>query len=310
MGIFGGYMKEGPGVDKNAPKKKGFFLYVDIVVRKFMNLMSSGFLHTIFSLLFLAVCYMFVSTYIISGLGLTEAMETAARNIADASENVDYDSALQMMYFSIRALISVFLFNFFGSGPVSAAYAYVTRCYTRGEHVWMMSDGWDKFKENFKHSIILIIVDIFVLCFTMLSIAMTPVSEMTGMTAKLMIYSHAGIMVALVIYMMMHIYIYQIMVTYECTFIELIKTSIVIAIAKLPMSVLLVALTGFGVVFLMSMISNPLAGLILYSVLSGIFLRYPLEFYAARVIERNIKVSKKNENKKNAKVTYIDEASL
>ena len=36
MGIFGGgYDKPGKGVDKNEPKKKVFFLFFDIVIRKF-----------------------------------------------------------------------------------------------------------------------------------------------------------------------------------------------------------------------------------------------------------------------------------
>ena len=36
MGLFfGGYDKAGPGVDPNAPKKKGFFLYMELVTRKF-----------------------------------------------------------------------------------------------------------------------------------------------------------------------------------------------------------------------------------------------------------------------------------
>ena len=35
MGIFGGgYDKPGKGVDKNEPKKKGFFLFFDIDVYK------------------------------------------------------------------------------------------------------------------------------------------------------------------------------------------------------------------------------------------------------------------------------------
>lgn len=33
----GGYDKPGKGVDKNEPKKKGFFLFFDIVIRKFTN---------------------------------------------------------------------------------------------------------------------------------------------------------------------------------------------------------------------------------------------------------------------------------
>lgn len=41
MGIFGGnYTKAGPGVDKNAPKKRSFFLFWEIYFRKFWKLLG------------------------------------------------------------------------------------------------------------------------------------------------------------------------------------------------------------------------------------------------------------------------------
>jgi uncharacterized membrane protein YesL len=98
------------------------------------------------------------------------------------------------------------------------------------------------------------------------------------------------------------------MVTYECDFRELIKASVMMTLAKLPMSVFLTALTGALTVLLMGALSNPLAGLIIYSVIGLTFLRYPLEFYASRVIEKNIKAVKKKEKKKKAKITYMEEA--
>ena len=50
MGLFGGnYMKEGPGVDKNAPKKKGFFLFWDIIIRKFTKMLGVNILHFVMS---------------------------------------------------------------------------------------------------------------------------------------------------------------------------------------------------------------------------------------------------------------------
>ena len=43
MGIFGGgYDKPGKGVDKNEPKKKGFFLFFDIVIRKFTKFLGAN----------------------------------------------------------------------------------------------------------------------------------------------------------------------------------------------------------------------------------------------------------------------------
>ncbi|MGM9936042.1 MAG: hypothetical protein ACI38A_01735 [Candidatus Ornithomonoglobus sp.] len=308
MGIFGGgYMKEGPGIDKNAPKKKGIFLYIDIVFRKFMDLIGTGFMCFIISLPFLAFTYVVLSSFIMNGLGISAAIESTAQSMA--GEGADAEELAQVLYFSMRSMITIIVYNFFGSGPVSASYAFITRCFTRGEHVWKMSDGWDKFKENLKQTIALLILDIVVISLGSNAIAFYSAlaAANTGSMATLLTVAQCFTAVILVLYMMMHIYIYQIMVTYECSFIDLIKSSITIAIAKLPMSVLLTAVTGAVIFALLGMISNPLIGIIIYAVIGHIVLRYPLEFYASRVIEKNIKAVKKQEKKNRAKITYMDE---
>ncbi|MGN0164338.1 MAG: hypothetical protein ACI4EA_12300 [Candidatus Ornithomonoglobus sp.] len=307
MGIFGGgYMKEGPGIDKNAPKKKGVFLYIDIVFRKFMDLMGTGFMCFIISLPFLAFTYVVLASFIMNGLGISAAIESTAQSMA--GEGADAEEVAQVLYFSMRSMITIIVYNFFGSGPVSASYAFITRCFTRGEHVWKMSDGWDKFKENLKQTIALLILDIVVisLASNAISFYSALAAANTGAMATLLTAAQCFTAVILVLYMMMHIYIYQIMVTYECSFIDLIKSSITIAIAKLPMSVLLTAVTGAVIFALLGMITNPRIGIIIYAVLGHIVLRYPLEFYASRVIEKNIKAVKKQEKKNRAKITYLD----
>ena len=60
MGIFGGgYDKPGKGVDKNEPKKKGFFLFFDIVIRKFTKFLGANCLYAITSIIWIAILYIF-----------------------------------------------------------------------------------------------------------------------------------------------------------------------------------------------------------------------------------------------------------
>ena len=60
MGIFGGgYDKPGMGVDKNEPKKKGFFLFFDIVIRKFTKFLGANCLYAITSIIWIAILYIF-----------------------------------------------------------------------------------------------------------------------------------------------------------------------------------------------------------------------------------------------------------
>ena len=300
-------MKEGPGVDKNAPKKRGFFLFWDIVIQKFTKMLGANMLHFLFSILYLAFVYIILSGFIIQGLGIDTAISSAAK--VGAVDEASVETVEQMLYFMVRAFITVFIFNFFGSGPVTASYAYVMRCYTRGEHTWMMSDGWDKFKENLKQSIPLLIIDVAVIL-----LGMNAYSFYTAFSAE---YAGTGMgtfidmvryftVVVLFLYMMMHMYVYQIMVTYKCKFGELMKSSALMTLAKLPMNLLLTVITGAGIVLIFWFIPNPMISLVIYLVIGGVLFRYPLEFYASRVIEKNIKAVKKAEKKNEAKITYID----
>ena len=50
MGLFFNYDKPGPGIDKNAPKKKGIFLFLELLGRNLSNLLLSNMLYFIVSL--------------------------------------------------------------------------------------------------------------------------------------------------------------------------------------------------------------------------------------------------------------------
>ncbi len=308
MGIFGGgYMKEGPGVSKDAAKKKGFFLYWDIVFRKFKKLTGLNTMYMLTSILFLAIAYVFLSSFVINGLGISKTIESVSSALAGADYSAEDIS--QTLYFTMRAMITVLLFNYFGAGPVSAAYAYVSRCYTLGQHAWLFSDGWDKIKENFLYSMLIVIIDILVIFLGMNAIAFYTVmaKNAVGFQAWAFQFITAFVFVLLVVYAMTHTYMYQIMVTYECKFGELWKSSVIMTLAKLPMNVLLTAITAVVLIAMFYLLPNPLLAVIIYWFVGITFLKYPLDFYATRVIEKNIKAVKKKEKKREAKITYLDE---
>lgn len=263
MGIFNRYLKEGPGIDKNAPKKKGIFLFAELVGRKFFLMLRANALYSLVSIPFFLVSLFFLAPVIRSVL-------LPAGVINDAWTMIMMD-----------VFFTGFLFTFFGSGPASASYAFVTRSFTRSEHVWIASDGRDIFKENFKYSMLLMIIDIAVIYLAMNAVAFY------GMNAGgLSVFLRFFIMVLFALYAISHMFAYQIMVTYECKFFDIIKYSLTMTLAKLPMCILLSVIAG--AVWVLMWYYLGIIGVILYLVVGLIFSRYPLEFYAARVIEKNI----------------------
>lgn len=293
MGLFGGgYDKPGKGVDKNAPKKKGFFLFWDVVFHKFTKFAGANTLYALTSIIWLMLLYIIAPVHASSVSEVGELLQNA---------QMDADSISQSLIFGLRAVFAVSVFTLWGSGPSSAAYAYITRCFTTSTPVWVVSDGWDKFKENFKQSIIVVIVDAVVLILGMNAIYFYYNEYIVSGNLMWMTLCYI-VCVALVIYTMMHIYIYQLMVTFEYKMGQLYKNALILALGKLPMNLLFIVIS-FGITAGLFFIVNP-AVVILFLIILGLCItRYPMEFYATRVLEKIIA----EKEKKNPKITYIEE---
>ena len=299
MGLFGGgYMKPGKGVDKNEPKKKGFFLFFDIIIHKLTKFLGANCLYTITSILWIAVLYFF-GGIILNSTGIVTRITNSLIATSEGIRVEELEASIQVM---LQFLFATGIFTLWGSGPASAAYAYINRCFTRGEHAWIVSDSVDKIKENFKQGMFVVLVDAVVLFF--------------GLNAAhfyYLLYTDTGSIIwmlltyimalVFIIYTMMHPYLYQIMITFECKIGALYKNALLITFAKLPGNVFTLAV-GVAVLALVFSVVNPIAAALIIAVFGLCVTRYPGEFYAARVIERSILRDMK---KKQPKIEYIGE---
>ncbi len=277
MGLFGfNYSKPGPGVDKDAPKKKGIFLYFELFFRKFWKLIQANMLYFLCSIPMILIIYL-ATPFIVSPLmGIFQG------------GGFDQET-LTMISSALTVFFTVTIVSFFGSGPASAAFAYILRCFTREQHSWIMSDFKDKFKENFKQGMIVSIVDILLLAVAYIAL------NFYGSASAGNLYNLGGLWtflqvflsVLLIVYLFMHFYIYQLMVTFESTMRQLYKNAAVFALAFLPMNILLAAIFVAINYLLFSTITPPFALIISFLLWFGI-VRFPIEFYAARTIQRKV----------------------
>lgn len=278
MGLFGGnWSAPGPGVEKDAPKKKGIFLYFEILLRKFWNLIHVNVIYFTASILFLVLLYLFAPI----PAPLVESMASAMN-----AEGADLASITANLQVGLRSMFAVAMFVLWGCAPMSAGYAYVTRCFTREQHAWVWSDFKDKVIENFKQSIVVFAFDILVLFLSVYSIFFYYMSYLqTSQYIWLIFCSLISMLVY--IYTMMHFYIYQLMVTFKCTLKQLYKNAFLLAIAKLPMNVLLTVIAG-ALVYLAFIVLSPAVAVGLSFFLWVSMARFPIEFYASRVIQKLI----------------------
>ncbi len=279
MGLFNSYLKPGPGIEKDAPKKKGLFLYLELFSRKFFKIVQANALYFALSIPMILLVYTFVPVSIITRSTL--GIESDPNKLLALEHN-------------LRSLLAMLALTFFGSGPASAGLAYIYRCITREEHAWIWSDFFQKIKENLKQSIVVIIVAVIAvfLASTAIYYYYNMYIQSQNMLFAVLLYV---VSIAFLIFTLMHIHIYQLMITYECKIIDLYKNAFVIAFAKLPLNLIL-SIISILITLTLFIYIEATFSLFLFLILFYSIVRFPLDFYAARTINRLIDASSRGEN--------------
>lgn len=290
MGIFShNYSKPGPGINKNAPKKKGIFLFFELLRRKFFKLIQANMLYILFSLPFIAILFIFSNSLV-------------GRVVENAFAQMDMAQSEQSMLMMLSSLIpTILILVLWGSGPASAGFAYIYRCFTREEHAWIWSDFWGKLKENFKQAIIVVIIDIAAL-FLGINAIYFYFMQYTSQHSMIWLLLCYVSVIMMIVYTFMHYYIYQLMVTFDSKLRELYRNAVILAIGKAPMNLLLTVIAGAIGTGLYMFLTPPFAFLLTFVLFYGLA-RFPLEFYAARTLQKLIQ-----NNPDNNTVTENEEA--
>lgn len=212
--FFNNYEKPGKGVDKREPNQPQIQIYFDILPRKMWSLFKLNILYL------LTIAPFFLITMLFAGVISSAIVNTSVLNISGAS----LDTIL-------RVILAYVFMVFLGQGPTTAGYTYVIRRYGEEQPCWLISDFFSRSKMNFKQSFILWIIDLLVVYVLVIAFR---------------VYMHLGIVVLQcvilligVIYMMMHIYIYQMIVTFDLSLKNIFKNSILLVVGKAPASIII-----------------------------------------------------------------------
>lgn len=261
MGLFFNYDKPGPGVDKNAPKKKGVFLYMELFFRKFWLLIKANMLYFIVSLPVMAL-YNFIIINVLAAFL--------------PSYELDVTWHISLIFTAIITIL-------WGTGPVSGGFTYILRNSAREEHVWIWSDFFEKSKETFKLGLVVLFADICVLVLGInaASVYISLMKSGYGF-AK---YALTAMIVIFTFYTFMHYYIYEFGVTFENKIGKTFKNALITGIATLPANLFLSVFVIVLTVLLFERLTSFSIILILLTVWLS-FMRFPIDFYTARMIKR------------------------
>lgn len=221
--------KPGPGISKDEPEKRRFFLFFEILGAKIGKLIQLNFIYTI-SLIPLLI-----------GLYFSVTLNRNLQSPADLTRmpmfiiNPDYISL-------IIIALSVFI-----TGPATAGFVFVLRNMQRREHAWVWFDFWAQFKKNYWQGVAMAAIDIVV--YTLLYVAFNfymfiMPSDMPE-AGMIMPKAAAGLIAAITIaFTWAHYYIYTMMVTFKLKLGKIIKNSFIFALGKLPNNILITLVLG------------------------------------------------------------------
>lgn len=208
---FMNYNKPGPGVEKDEPPKPRIAVFFQIYTTKFWDLVKLNLVFSWFNIPALILAYfLFVIFY------------------------GSFQSRLQE-----DTLFSFIIFFAFGSlflgipvittGPAQAGFTYVMRNFSRREHAFMWSDFKEHAVSNLKQSLMITIIDFLIVLFLFIDFIICTKSGMNSILVTISVYIIALLSL---IFLMMHLYIYPMLVTFKLSLKHIYKNALIFAIAR------------------------------------------------------------------------------
>ena len=257
MGVFFdiyNVRKPGKGVEKKEYTPR-FQLYFELVWRKMWMFCKTN-------LLYLAAC---VIALILIWFGYSAVAQGTLATLKG------------VMFLTV---CTIYL-SIVGIGIFAPGLSYLTRNFARERHVWIFSDFKDAVVDNFKKSVILFIADSLIVYVSY--IVFTMYAQFL-LISKLMYIPMGFFAVCLLIYLMMHFYIYPIMVTFDLSMKDILKDSLILTVAHFPWNLLILFIVS--VFSFLIYLFNITIGLLIAGSIGITLLNFTVNFMVDPIIDR------------------------
>lgn len=266
-GFFGlfDYNKPGPGVPKDAPPKAPILLFFELLQRKFWNLIKLSLMINLFNIpAFLLGMFVLLTVF----------PEFQIPGVTDETSILTMQISLKFVF-----LVMLMCVPMITVGPAQAGFTYVLRNYAREEPTFIWADFKDHAGKNLKQSLQVCVIDFFATFLMIWSIM-----AYRAFSAQNIIFTLGMIFTVMLftVFLLMHLYIYPLMVTFKLSLKQLYKNAFLFAMLKLPLNIVIVLLCAFLILLSMGGIFafNIVIGIILYIFLTPALLGFIINFYA------------------------------
>ena len=206
MGLFfNDYESAGSGISKNAPKKTGFKLFMDILFRKFWQLAILNLLYALFYMPLLLTL-------------------TAIRYIPDERVTL---VVIALLFLTFAVTI----------GPATAGMTKVIRCYLIEKHTFVAHDFFKGFNANFKKAAVIGFIDCVIALSAFAAINVYPALAVQ-LGSKLMYVPLVITYSFALVVLMMNYYIYLMLVATNLSLKNLIKNSFALAFVSMKNNII------------------------------------------------------------------------
>ncbi len=288
MGLFNGYLKEGKGVEKDAPKPIRPIYFFELFFRKIGKMIQLNLLFFVTTLPMWIILFM-LGNFMLSNMG-----ENQFSNMLTVLTQVVVNPFSMIVLLALCFLL----------GPSTAGATYILTNYATEMPVFLMSDYFEHFKKNIKQSSLLMMINVVATISLFLTWIIPVLPGYNQMSSVSLLYMmRYPSLIVFIILLFVNFYANTIMVMFNMKFVDIIKNSILFALGRLPWNLITLVLTLLPA-YLLSTFFHPIIltlafALILYS-FSGfmvVFSVYPTieKYMLIPAKEKGIDIAKKEE---------------
>ncbi len=204
-----------PG-EKYVDDRSRMTIFFQVLGRKFWKLISMNLIFLIFNIPSIIISF-FLSGYVINVF-------------SPFIENADEMAAVLFVY-SFPLLMFLMVIPAITVGPAQAGLTYLLRCFSYELPTFYWSDFKDKMKENLKQGIAVSLINL--VAIVLLIIDFYLYDQMTDKGSNFMLSAANGLLIAVfLLFVMMSMYIYPMMVSYELNLKNLYKNAFLFSIGR------------------------------------------------------------------------------
>ncbi|MFZ5966470.1 MAG: DUF624 domain-containing protein [Bacillota bacterium] len=264
---FFDYTKPGPGIPENAPPKPRIVIFFNIFLCKFWHLVKLNMLFLLFNLPAVIVMPL-VAQFFLPMLNKGTVM----------TGNSIYEL---MFYFAAGAILVCI--PVVTAGPAQAGFTYVLRNFSREEHAFLWGDFKEHAVKNVGQSSLICLIDLVVVLIIGIDI-----SFYMRISEKNMLQTAATFFVIIffIIYVMMHMYIYPMLITFRLSVKQIYKNAFIFSIIRFFPNLGILALCS--VLALLPLLLLPAVGILMFLFITMSLIGLLTNFYVYPVLKKHM----------------------